>query len=506
MSFQVLSPTSTIASSGATPTTGTIHGCLSDGSGTNVGYVETSPGSAFSQHALTDLTLPAGAKITRMLAAASGFTAGAVAGYCIVHLDIDGVRYSGSAQLGTPLINIFPLNQPAPADGWVDADIDGAQMTLVAYLFDGSGMRLVEAYVYAYYVLVPVTDVTAPTGTFTTNNRPAVTWANTLDGEGGAQTAYEVKVFSAAQYGAGGFSADTSPATQASGIQNGAATTWTPPVGLANATYRAYVRVAQTVNGELHWSTWDFLGFTINTPAPATPTLVLTPQNSDGRIQIDLDDNAGSATTNAFLVQRSLDGGTTWENVRVLDRQDGVVVGDDVTLWDYEAPNGAAVSYRAYALHDYSGAYTPSLAAASSSATWTSTDWWLKVPELPDLNMIVDVDSFAAWTMQVKQAIVQVLGRRNPVIVGDGRSSRAGTVVFKSWSQPARDALMELLDTDLVLLLQGPVLQMTEDDALYLRAGEQTRTRIVDKARIRDVLDSIAFTEVDAPTGPVVAW
>lgn len=506
MSFQALSPTSTIASSGATPTSGTIHGCLSDGSGTNVGYVETSPGSAYSQHALADLSLPGGAQLTRVLVFCAGFTAGAVAGYCIAHVDIDGVRYSGSAQLGNPIVNIFPLNQVAPESGWTDADIDGAVLTLVGYLFDASGMRLVEAQVLAYYVVTPVTDVTAPSGTFTTNNRPAVTWANTLDGEGGSQSAYEVKIFSAAQYGAGGFNPDSSPATQASGIQVGGAQTWTPPVGLANATYRAYVRVAQTVNGELFWSAWDFLGFTINTPAPATPTLVLTPDSSNGRIIIDVDDNSGSATTDAFLIQRSLDGGTTWENLRVLDNQDGIVVGNDVTVWDYEAPNGQAITYRAYSLHNYSGAYTPSLAADTETATWSSNDWWLKVPELPDLNMIVDVDSFAAWTISVKQAVVQVLGRRKPVIVGDGRSSRAGTVAFKSWSPAARGALMALLDSDLTLLLQGPVAQMTEDDALYLRAGEQARTRIVDKAYTVDVIDTVAFTEVDAPTGPVVSW
>lgn len=511
MSVSELVPNGTILSANATAVgAASLHAALASGSAVDISSVvlldETSygDGGAYAQFNLTDFTFPAGVEITRIEVGFRGYL-DLGTGVIIMNAVINGVMYQQGTTIDMSASNRTVVTQAVPPGGWTDADMDGATLWLQGWQLGGDGIaRVFGAWMRVFYVIAPVVDVTAPSGTFTTNNRPIVSWSNTLDAEGGAQTAYQVKIFSAAQYGAGGFSADTSTATQASGTRTGNATGWIPPIGLANATYRAYVRVAQTVNGALKWSAWDFLGFTVNTPAPATPNLNATADAANGRIALALTANSGSATTQAYLVQRSTDGGATWENVRTA-AGGGVFVGSSGTVYDYEAQPGDAVQYRAYALHDYSGSYTPSLAAATDTDTWTTTSCWLKCPEIPALNTKVTVHSFTGYTIATRQATARVLGRRLPVIItdGSGRDGRTGSIVLQSWSQDARDDLIALLDSGRTLLLQVPPSNDIDGDQLYLRAGDLDRARLVDKAWVIDVLDTLAWTEVDPPSGPL---
>ena len=82
-----------------------------------------------------------------------------------------------------------------------------------------------------------------------------MTWANTLDSDGGPQTKARVKVFSEAQFNAGGFDPATSTATYDSGVLSQATTSHVGS-SLLDGTYRAYPVVAQTVNGADHYSDW----------------------------------------------------------------------------------------------------------------------------------------------------------------------------------------------------------------------------------------------------------
>lgn len=114
-------------------------------------------------------------------------------------------------------------------------------------------------------------NVTAPTGTVTNTNKPPVEWAMT---GGTPQYSYHARVFTAAQYGIGGFDPTTSPATWDSGVVVGSATTYTGSTVLPNATtYRAYVRL--TGHSGTNVSPWDFEQFTLNLTPPTAPTLYL---------------------------------------------------------------------------------------------------------------------------------------------------------------------------------------------------------------------------------------
>lgn len=188
----------------------------------------------------------------------------------------------------------------------------------------GTGVNIYEVYVDVTYVTIPVVSADAPSGTVSDTNLPTVEWSNTLDSDGGAQTTFEVKVYTDAEYGAGGFDPDTTTPTATSGITTSTVGSWQLDETLANDTYRAYVRVAQTVNGTVHWSDWDFAQFDVSVTLPGTPTISTT--TITGGIEAEVAEASGSATTDRLELQRSSDGGTTWEPVRNTTGDDGLIL------------------------------------------------------------------------------------------------------------------------------------------------------------------------------------
>jgi hypothetical protein len=129
----------------------------------------------------------------------------------------------------------------------------------------------------------PTISSLGPTGSITTTARPTITW--TFAGDGLAQNRFQVKIFTAAQYGIGGFDPETSPNTVDSGVQVSTSNSWTCTVNLPNSTtYRAYVKCAQLTPGSsiVHWTTagttWAALGaaaytgFSTNYTGPSAVT------------------------------------------------------------------------------------------------------------------------------------------------------------------------------------------------------------------------------------------
>ncbi len=384
--------------------------------------------------------------------------------------------------------------------GLVDSDVDGIGSGLFSTAPDE--LLVYETYVDATYAVKPVTAPSAPTGTVTTTNKPQVAWANTLDADGGAQTAYDVKVFSAAQYGAGGFDPSTSTPTTSSGVTASSAATWDPAATIADGTYRAYVRVAQTVNGTYHWSDWAYTAFTTLVDLPAVPTLTLTAENTSGRIKIDSIHNAGTATTTANEIQRSVDN-VTWEPLRLTTDTDGVTYSPDATVYDYEAGNGQTVYYRARALHDYSGVFAAS-AWATANTSWSSTAWWLKCPLSPVLNTLVYPHAVESFTRRARQGIFQALGASEAIVVSDTREARTGQITLRLDTDEEIVALDALLDSGETLLLNAPAGDHFPDR--YVALGDLDRERIADKAFIEGTLDSLQWTEVVVAAGVVDAW
>ena len=171
----------------------------------------------------------------------------------------------------------------------------------------GDRSSVFELYVDVVTTAQPTVTVTAPSGTITDTTFPSVTWTY-ADTDGDPQSAYEIKVFDSATYGSGSFSADTSTPTVETGIVASSNDGQTLEADLADGTtYRAYVRVAQLVNGANYFSSWAYSQFTIDVDAPATPLLSAFFDSTIGAITVTVFGRTNVLSAN----QASLETNTT---------------------------------------------------------------------------------------------------------------------------------------------------------------------------------------------------
>lgn len=488
--------TSIVRGSGSPAVVGaaTFHAALNDNS--DASYVSI-PFLSTIVLGMDDLSLPSGATITS-IATRVRAAKEAVAGSGQASIDID-YPTATDASAG-PVVTWLTPTTIAASTGLppvAATEINGASFR-VSWAGTGGAphLFLYEAYLDVTYFAKPVTDVAAPSGTITNTNTPAVQWVNTLDPDGGGQRFYEVKIFTAAQYGAGGFSPDTSTPTQTSGETTSSVDLWRP-LPLASATYRAYVRVSQD---GVTWSDWDYTSFVVSVAAPGAPTVAVTAQNTDGRIRVVVTSAVGGVTTDLIEVQRSADGGTTWEFCRT----DRILLpsGGVAKVWDFEAPNGVSMLYRARGSAAYSGGeYAASAWTTSSPVTWTSTDQWLKNPNYPALNVKVTVAAFGETQRAARQTVFQPLGATYPIVVSDTPGPLTGTLTLLVADQAARDALDLLLASGGPLLLQGPASGAHIVPNLYVVTGDQGRAPVIDHSWAPKTRETLAWTRVAKPGG-----
>jgi hypothetical protein len=118
---------------------------------------------------------------------------------------------------------------------------------------------------------IPVVTPISPSGSIATA-KPVVTWSATY-GSPATETAYQVRTFSAAQYGAGGFNPATSAAADDSGaISSSSATSYQVQNQLpAGTSYRSYIQVVET--GSEPSGFIAFSAYTVTLDLPPTPTL-----------------------------------------------------------------------------------------------------------------------------------------------------------------------------------------------------------------------------------------
>lgn len=386
-----------------------------------------------------------------------------------------------------------------------------------------------EAYLDVTYVERPVVEINTPAGTVTTS-QPEIDWTFLA---ALAQSNYQVKLFSTDQYEAPGFQPTDSEAFFDSGIQAGTADSFTPTsVNLVNGqSYREYVRAAQLVNGAQQWSAWEFILVTLNAPVPATPFLTVTPDDENARIKLSLSDTftapaaggygsglygagpygggetaaaftgaAGPGTWQFVTVQRTSDGGVTWDQVRSATRAQ--VFGDTFVVYDYESCNEADVQYRAQATAVVgAGDVASDWSTTSAPAHWSSPFTWLKSPTNPAINAAVRINSLPTLTRRRPQTVLDVEGRDDPVVVSDTRKLVTGTVTFVTLEGAERDAINVLLADD-TLLLQTP----PEDDfgCRYIAIGDTDENRIVNRSNQVERLIVCPFNEVTAPVGDII--
>lgn len=492
MTIVRLAPTSTSVNTGAVTGAASAHAALADSSDSS--YVTYEYGEV-SVHGFADLSLPSGAlPILAQLYAKTK----AIGIWSTVRMDT--VLSTGSRRADhNVLVSWHVPTEVAAAMFWgvTDSEVDGAGGAISNRTMTGN-LVAYELALQVLYYLKPTVTVTAPTGTVD-ENQVTVTWDPIFDPQATSSPHHFVlKIFTAAQYGAGGFSpGSSSPLFEAGGST--AVSSYTPEnMALDDGTYRAYVRVSAG-NTPDHWSSWAHSEFTVDAPNPGVPVLSLTAAPLTGSIEIGLDDTAGDIATNLFEVQRSEDAGVSWVNVRTSTGDGRVTNAGTVAVHDFEAPNGREVRYRARAFN----AATPSFSQwVEDDVVWSSEDWWLKHATRPSLNLKLRMRTGPAdEQVQSNQGVFRPLSSSDPVVVSDVRGPKTGQIVILTESLAEREALEATLELQVPMLLQGPV--SSEIPERWVVIGDSGTARIVDKAWAPFHDESLPWTEVARPTGPL---
>ena len=393
--------------------------------------------------------------------------------YLGTRADNQNYFHSALAIRGENAITTFvgPFQTAAPnGEDWSQATINGLRAKVTEYNDTGVLGNIYELFIDVDISTQPTVTVSAPTGTITTTTAPDVTWAY-ADTDNETQAFYELKIFSAAQYGAGGFSALTSTATYESGEI--ASSDNTAVVGdlLLSGTYRAYVRVAKAVNGSPFYSDFAFSQFTITVTPPSVPTLSAAWNSSLGRATLTVTGTSPSGyVSQYFVVQRSDDDGVTYRTVRY---------GENITpnashvgvAVDYEAPRGIVAYYRARAVGvDSSSNEFPSAFSTIQQVLITNDQtWWFKVIDDPELN-IGDVRVLAQLDTNIEEpnTVFRPLGSTRPIVVAGPLQGEDGIYSIKTLTEAEYDEIYPVMTHQGTILVQDP-------------AGNQKYVRIISR-------------------------
>ena len=390
---------------------------------------------------------------------------------------VSGVSYfyTGFAVRGTVAIGeVTGAWFSSSPDGatWDQARIDAVRSQFIEYRDSADRGYVYELYIDVDVASQPTISVSAPTGTITTSATPEVQWAYTDPDAADPQAFYEIKVYTAAQYGAGGFSADTSTPTWTSGIVPSSELGALVADPLLSGTYRAYVRVAKAVNGQPFWSAWGNSQFVLNLTPPPTVAITAAWSASEGKATLNLTGgNPSGFASQFFQVQRSDDGGTTWAYIR-----NGTQITASGTftaqVLDYEAPRGLTVRYRARSIGISGEERIPSAWSAVVPQVLVTNDgtWWLKAVSAPSLNVgSLSATGELSRTVEEPLTVFRPLGQNLPIVVSgliggvDGQM-RLTTTTSSNW-----DAVEAVLNHQGTLLVQDPL-------------GRQQYIRIVNRA------------------------
>jgi len=174
------------------------------------------------------------------------------------------------------------------------------------------------------------------------------------------------------------------------------------------------------------------------------------------------------------------------------------VAGQNASIDDYEFEPGVPLTYR---VQSYTDADLTPVATFDVTITQDLTDVWLKVPALPFLNRTVTVADRSEVTRRARAGLFDVVGRTNPVLVGDVRSSIAYTLMLHTDTAAEERDLDYLFASGEVVFLHLP---STVDylQGGYFAAGDVSRAPVSKVSTLRAW--SIPLTEVAAPGADVV--
>lgn len=224
-------------------------------------------------------------------------------------------------------------------------------------------------------------------------------------------------------------------------------------------------------------------------------TVGIDPVTEKARVRLTLTATAGTLIT----VTRRHPSGRVLpvRNLNLAPLSGGLVVG-----WDYEMPRGVPVTYIA-SVYDSSDTDTPLDVSDAVSVTWDSENDWLKDPLEPIRNVPVIVGDPGDFTYDSRTGVHTVLGRPNPVTIGEVRSSATGEFTIITLNKEDRDRFHLITSSGHVLLLQS-----SQESGVGNFYFAPTGVREARYQPLRDALErswTLGYQEVDMPIGDASA-
>ena len=382
--------------------------------------------------------------------------------YLGARVDNQNYFHSALAIRGTNSVATFtgPYYTSAPnGEAWSQAAINGLRGKISEYEETGDRGKFYELYIDVDISAQPTVTVSAPTGTITTTTAPDVTWAF-ADTDNETQAFYQIKVFTDAQYGAGGFDPETSTATYNSGEIASSDNTAVVGALLLADTYRAYVRTAKSVNGEPFWSDYAFSGFVISYTEPTIPTMAVAWDSDLGKASFTLTGDAvpGAYVSQYYDIHRSDDDGVVYAGIRNGENitPNASFIG---TAVDYEAPRDTVAYYRCRSVSvDSSDQEFPSDWGTVQQVLITNDEtWWFKVIEEPDYNL-GSIRVLKELDVQIDEpnTVFRPLGATRPIVVAGPLQGEDGGYNIKTITETEWDNFYSILTHQGTILVQDP--------------------------------------------------
>lgn len=515
-----LSPNATVQNTGGStgtgwaPSTGTLHGVLSDATDLTFasgGFGDPGDPAAIAEIGFGTSALPSGSRVVDVTPQVrwvrlSGLTT-------TNHYDIRDTVGTGAIWSAAAPSAVATQNGPAQArrsNGaqWTQADIDALQLRWAAYN-EIADNRLYEVRLLVRYALQP--DLTVNGSGTETTSTPTVAWTPSMDPGFPTVERRHVKVFAQAVWSGGGFNPETSTAVWDETEQVSSATSTVVGSPLAAGTdYRRYVKIAAQVNGEAHWSPWRFQEFDVVLASPAVPSIAVFAEDDEARIRIVVTRNAGAAVTDYVQIQRTADGGTTVEDVRGAAFADLLVAGATTTWYDAQTGDGVPWQYRARAISDDAGL---TALAVSAFSAWTSAiewnhqleacEWRFSSPNRPSLDkwFLVAYGGVPTDVWDRPTGVHSILDSEYPVTVQDVRKKPQGGPLVVSLIDTAElDELLALLTHGGTLLVRAPAGDPWGDRYCTIMRASAPRLPLITIVW-RDV--AMEFVEVASPSGGI---
>ncbi|MDE2100152.1 MAG: hypothetical protein KGL39_23050 [Patescibacteria group bacterium] len=233
---------------------------------------------------------------------------------------------------------------------------------------------------------------------------------------------------------------------------------------LPNGNYKVYARTrryndaGEPPNSE-GVSAWAAsVALTISVAPPVTPTLTTATNQTNDTVTISVTPTSSAGYTSPTIdLQRSDDGGTTWNTVRNATAL-AATFGAATNITDYEAPRGIAAKYRARVNATFTGGYanTSAWSSAATATAVTADDWQLKCPEIPALNIIAPRIVDSSEEIDEDLGVFRPVGRSKAVVVSGDLTGWDGSFKITTTTAAEWAAVKALIECQKVWLLQSP--------------------------------------------------